>query len=139
VKGKTPIFSKALKTLTSARSLLPAGRPIVCINFTNSSLHSDHHSVIKEIARHHRRCSNRSENRMSLGDISNGSNVSRTQNSFAFGNTYSQDCEINMGMNPNNKMPLAQFAYIITRPTSYLKDGRSMKKVCASKSVRVRP
>jgi hypothetical protein len=32
---------------------------------------------------------------------------------------------------------LAEFAYIITRPTSFLKEGPSMKKVSASKSVRV--
>jgi hypothetical protein len=30
---------------------------------------------------------------------------------------------------------LAEFAYIITRPTSFLKDGPSIKKVSASKSV----
>lgn len=31
----------------------------------------------------------------------------------------------------------ASFAYIITRPTAFLKDGPSVKKVAASKSVRI--
>lgn len=142
VKGKTPIFSKALKTLSSARSLFPAGRQNVCVNFTNSTLHSDHHSVIKEIAHHHRRCNYRSENRTSLGDISNGSNSldtnningSRKSNSFPFHK--SQENNGDVDIDPKNNTHLAKFAYIVTRPSTFLKDGRSMKKVSASKSVR---
>lgn len=141
VKGKTPIFSKALKTLSSARSLFPAGRQNVCVNFTNSSLHSDHQSVIKEISRHHRRYSNRTENRTSLGDISNGSyytndhNQSRTKNFVASEND--RECSSDVGMKHITNIPFAHFAYIITRPTTFLTDGRSIKKVSASKSVRV--
>jgi hypothetical protein len=106
-------------------------------------LHSDHHSVIKEIARHHRRCSNFSGNRTSLGDISNGSysnykndnqySNSQAKNGVAFNND--QELVSDMGMNTTNNIPSAQFAYIITRPTTFLKDGRSIKKVSASKSV----
>ena len=142
MKGKTPIFSKALKSLYSARSLIPAGRQNVCVNFTNNALHSDHHLVIKEIARCHSRCSNRSENRMSLGDISNGSisnckndsNICRTKSYHSTGSD--QDCVSDFCMNKN--IPRTHFAYIITRPTTFLKDGRSLKKVSASKSVRKR-
>ena len=142
MKGKTPIFSKALKTLYSARSLIPAGRQNIYVNFTNNALHSDHYLVIKEIARCHSRCSNRSENRMSLGDISNGSiskckndsNICRTKSYHSTGSD--QDFVSDLCMNKN--IPRTHFAYIITRPTTFLKDGRSLKKVSASKSVRKR-
>ena len=140
MKGKTPIFSKALKTLSSARSLLLAGRQNVCVNFTNSALHSDHHSVIKEIARHHRRGSNHNGNRLSLGDISNG-NVSNYTNASTDSRTKGlaikngEELMGQLNLKNNSNVQVAKFSYIITRPTAFLKDGRSVKKVSASKSV----
>ena len=143
MKGKTPIFSKALKTLSTARSLLPAGRQNVLVNFTNNALHSDHQSVIKEIARHHRRHNNRSFNRQSLGDISNGS-YSNHENGCKESQIKNVAChddrgyisDIDMKSKTSAGTMFAEFSYIITRPTCFLKEGRSIKAVSASKSVR---
>jgi hypothetical protein len=137
VKGKTPIFSKALKTVSTVRSFLPGRRSNMSISFTNSSSHGDQNSVIREIACHHRR-----RNRLSLGDISTGSYA---KGSFSIGDE--ENREKNVQFNDNNDqenvneigmnhVKFAKFPYIITRPTTYLKDGPSLKKVSASKSVR---
>ena len=129
-----------MKTLSTARSLLLASRQNVCVNFTNSALYADHHAVIKEIARNHRRRNHHSCTRMSLGDISNGSS-SNYKSDFSdyrskgvsFGDKEQSLDDI--AMKNNVGIASAHFAYIITRPTTFLKDGRSIKKVSASKSV----
>lgn len=94
IQGKTPIFSKVLKTANFvggvASNVIPGNKPN-----SNNSNYQDLDAAIQEIALHHR------------GKTPGSTDVVRE---------------------------IATFSYIITRPTPFLKDGPSTKKVSASKS-----
>jgi hypothetical protein len=87
-------------------------------------MYADQNAVMQEISRHHRRSCHTSP-------MENTSN--------AFQKTDDRDFTQEQTMideNNENIADSAKFAYIVTRPTTYLKDGPSVKKVSASKSVR---
>jgi hypothetical protein len=133
IKGKTPVFSKALKTLSAARTLLPGGRQNVSINFTNGSSYGDHNNAVKEIARHHRR-----RNRLILGEVNTGSIPVAPHSKDAHVGIKNVKFDVEdeqENINSIGEIRYANFSYIITRPTTFLKEGRSIKKVSASKSV----
>lgn len=118
VKGKTPIFAKVLKTASAvggaaANLLIPGHRR------TASSLGvKDQEAVVQEIALHHR--TRRSNVEKVAADDDEEDDDDGKENSVADDTVEQQ----------------ARFAYIITRPTAFLTDGPSTKKVSASKSVR---
>ena len=109
VKGKTPIFSKVLKTASAVRGAAANIMPGHRHSATSFSL-EDQDALVQEIALHHRGRRSATKPPMDDGDDTKENSKEDEQR--------------------------ASFSYIITRPTAFLKDGPSTKKVSASKSVR---
>ena len=135
MKGRVPILSKVLKTASSVRGVFTGGRNNSNnsnVPFSASMMNKDQNAAIQTIASNHRRTST---NRLSLSDphrmndenhfITNNDNIENYDVSKVESKQSSNDSE-------------AKFAYIITRPTTFLRDGPTVKKLSASKSVRVR-
>lgn len=117
MKGKTPIFSKVLKTASAVRvaaaNILPNHGKNV--KYPSRCAVADQDAVVQEIVWHHR-----------------GRRRSHVVKKQHEDDNAKENCT-----GEETQHVLAKFAYIITRPTSFLKDGPSIKKVSASKSVRV--
>lgn len=127
------MFSKVLKTASTVRNVLPLGRASTTTTFTNTNNFVDQNSVLQEIARHHRRpkqLSNDDSNRKLRQSLCS------EYSSKGHQEVDEEDLE-NMGPKNQHSSPEPHFSYIITRPTSFLKEGSSGRKVSASKSVRV--
>lgn len=134
VKGRAPIFSKVLKSATAVRcaaaNLLSGsttnhhktrlGKHSGGKNGSSSSIRRttvivDQDAAVQEIAWHHR-----------------GKRYSKPSMMISSSTLLEQQTS---GSTKEGDHRLAHFSFIITRPTNFLKEGPSMKKVSASKSV----
>jgi hypothetical protein len=131
LKGKTPIFSKVLKTASTVRGLIPGRRHTSSTNFANSVMYADQNAVMQEISRHHRRSCH-----TSLMENTSNAFQKTDDRDFTQEQMLIDENNENIADSNSNHSHSAKFAYIVIRPTTYLKDDPSIKKVSASKSVR---
>jgi hypothetical protein len=154
VRGKTPMFSKVLKTASVVGDIVrPGGKS----SNTLDSNHQDLDSAIQVIAKHHHRTMTKqipdkdhnTEN-VARGTKQSTSTISQHRTSMGSTSRASTDIDDSSSIKENDpslssstttnssrflSRTKAQFSYIVTRPTTFLKDGPSTKKVSASKSV----
>jgi len=93
----------------------------------------DQDAAVQEIARQHRR------RRRQRGNKENSNSSSRKASSKSNNNSKNDHQETNNNTPQQQPTPLERphFAYILTRPTTLLKEGPSTRTVAASRSVRV--
>ena len=118
------MFSKVLKTATVMGGAAAHALPFVHSSGERSLALQDQDAVVQEIARQHRR---RRRNRGNKENTTKGCIIDGTND-----NAKKQDAGDLL------ELPLERphFAYILTRPTTLLKDGPSTRTVSASRSVR---
>ena len=135
MKGRVPILSKVLKTASSVRGVFTGGRNNSNnsnVPFSASMMNKDQNAAIQTIASNHRRTST---NRLSLSDP----HSMNDENHFVTNNDDIENYDVSIVESKqfSSNHSDAKFAYIITRPTTFLRDGPTVKKLSASKSVRV--
>ena len=122
------MFSKVLKAATVVGGAAAHALPFLPANGERSLALQDQDAVVQEIARQHRR------RRRNRGNKEN-STTSKLSSIDA-----KNDDDKNQTASDPQQVPLERphFAYILTRPTTLLKDGPSTRTVAASRSVRAR-
>lgn len=128
VKGNTPVFSKVLKTAAVVGGAAANALPFVPASGERSLALQDQDAAVQEIARQHRRRRGRQRGNKENGISSSSSGGGKTNNTKNDSNPQQQ---------PQPPLERPHFAYILTRPTTLLKEGPSTRTVAASRSVRV--